>query len=98
MLGHGEQGRRFTVWCAFEAGAAIAASVDASSLCASLSLYGLSEFGLASLGHGTSVSLLAGLSAVLLLVVLTAAALSFAGYSSRIDADAFRAGRRRSRG
>jgi hypothetical protein len=49
-----------------------------------LLLYGLSEFGLASLGHGTDVSLLAGFIAVLLLVALTTAALSFAGYSSRI--------------
>jgi len=53
-------------------------------LWASLSLYGLSEFGLGSIGHGTNVSLLAGLIAVLLLVVLTTAALSFAGYSSRV--------------
>jgi hypothetical protein len=55
-----------------------------SFLWASLLLYGISEFGLASLGHGTHISLLAGLFAVLLLAVLTSAALSFAGYSSRI--------------
>jgi hypothetical protein len=63
-----------------------AQSLPASTpfLWASLSLYGLSEFGLASIGHGTIVSLLAGLIAVLLLVVLTAAALSFAGYYSRV--------------
>ena len=63
-----------------------AQSLPASTpfLWASLSLYGLSEFGLASIGHGTNVSLLAGLIAVLLLVVLTTAALSFAGYSSRV--------------
>lgn len=53
-------------------------------LWASLALYGLSEFGLASIGHGTNVSFLAGLIAVLLLVALTTAALSFAGYSSRV--------------
>jgi hypothetical protein len=50
----------------------------------SLLLYGFSEFGLASLGHGTDVSLLAGLIAVLLLAVLTKVALSLAGYSSRV--------------
>jgi hypothetical protein len=53
-------------------------------LLASLSLYGLSEFGLASLSHGANVSLLAGLIAVLLLAVLTTAALSLAGYASRV--------------
>ena len=62
-----------------------AQSLPASTafLWASLALYGLSEAGLASIRHGTNVSFLAGLLAVLLLVVLTAAALSFAGYSSR---------------
>ena len=77
-----------------------AQSLPASTpfLLASLSLYGLAEFGLASLGHGTHASLLAGLIAVLLLAALTTAALTFAGYSSRVDADAFRAGRRRSGG
>ncbi len=61
-------------------------SVPASTpfLLASLSLYGLSEFGLASLGHEAPVSLLAGLIAVLLLAALTTAALSFAGYPSRV--------------
>jgi hypothetical protein len=57
---------------------------SASFLWASLSLYGLSEFGLASLGHGTNVSLMAGLLAVLLLAVLTWAPLTVAGYSSRV--------------
>ena len=63
-----------------------AQSLPASTpfLLASLSLYGLSEFGLASLGHGTHASLLAGLIAVLLLAALTTVALSLAGYSSRV--------------
>jgi hypothetical protein len=63
-----------------------AQSLPASTpfLLTSLSLYGLSEFGLASLSHGTAVSLLAGLIAVLLLAVLTTMALTFAGYSSRV--------------
>ncbi len=50
----------------------------------SLSLYGLSEFALASLGHRMSVSLLGGLAAVLLLGALTTVALSLAGFSSRV--------------
>ena len=83
LVGAWQTGQALYGLVRLEAGAQ---SLPASTpfLWASLSLYGLAEFGLASIGHGTNVSLLAALIAVLLLVVLTAAALSFAGYSSRV--------------
>lgn len=53
-------------------------------LLGALLLYGLSELGLASIGHAADVSLLAGLITVILLAGLTTIALSLAGYHSRI--------------
>jgi hypothetical protein len=67
----------------FEAGPQ-ALPASAAFLVGSLGLYGLSEFGLAAIGHATGVSLFAGIAAVILLAGLTTIALWLSGRANRV--------------